>query len=364
MEERRVDVAVIGAGTAGLGAYRAAKAAGADTVLIEQGPWGTTCVRVGCMPSKLLLVAASAARDARRAGVFGVNAGPVQIDGDAMMIRMREQRQHFLDGILKSVAAIPAQEKIDGRARFTGPSTLVVDEKVRIGAKAIVIATGSSPSIPDAFAALRERVLTSDTIFDLQTLPASLAVVGAGPVGVELAVAFARLGVAVTLFDETRRIGGLKDEEVSGVARNLLGAELEMQLGVSIEAEPAGSGVRLAWHGDARRSEKVFDEILVAAGRPPTLGGLDLQATGLDLDDGVPQHDRHTLRCGDSMIFIAGDAGHELPVLHEASRQGRLAGRNAARPQDMERNARPPALSIVFTSPDMASIGTPALQAR
>src|ERR1700761_266035 len=122
------DVAIIGAGTSGLQAWRAAKSAGARALLIDHGPWGTTCVRVGCMPSKLLLAAAGAARDARKLGALGILVGKVEVDGVAVLRRLREERDFFLDGIFDELGQIGADEKIEGTARFLGPNTLAVGD--------------------------------------------------------------------------------------------------------------------------------------------------------------------------------------------------------------------------------------------
>ncbi len=216
MKQISCDVAIIGAGSAGLAAYRAAVEAGAKTVLIEAGPGGTTCARVGCMPSKLLLAAARAARDMRAAPQFGVGSrAKVRIDGAAVMARVQRERDHFVAAVFKDVAAIPAKDKLAGQARFDGPTSLTVDDHSRIQARAIVIAAGARPSIPGALTeACGDRVLTHETVFDLHALPKSLAVIGAGPLGIELAVAFARLGVRTAVFDEGEMIGGVADPVV------------------------------------------------------------------------------------------------------------------------------------------------------
>jgi dihydrolipoamide dehydrogenase len=239
-----VDVAVIGGGTAGLAARKAAVRAGARVLLINAGPWGTTCVRAGCMPSKLLLVAAKAAVATRRAGIFGIETGPPRVNGRAVMARVHAERDYFLRSILEELNAIPPVEKIDGLARFIGPTTLKVADKVTVVAKSVVIATGASPSIPKPLASLKDKVLTSDTVFNIEDLPTSLAVVGAGPLGIELAAAFTRLGVRTTVFDERDSLGGLRDPEVSKAARTLLGAELDLKLRVKIKADHIRRGPR------------------------------------------------------------------------------------------------------------------------
>ncbi|BCM84953.1 dihydrolipoyl dehydrogenase [Methylobacterium indicum] len=361
MRELTCDVAVIGAGTAGLAAYDAAAKAGARAVLIERGPGGTTCARVGCMPSKLLIEAASAAYDARHAGVFGVEVGEVRIDGAAVMRRVRALRDDFVASVLDGLDRIPDEQRVSGTARFADPATLLVDDHTRIVPGAVVIATGSSPSLPPPLHPIADRVLTTDTLFEIETLPDSLAVLGAGAVGLELAQAMTRLGVRVTLLDPADAVGGIRDPEVGARAAALLSAEIDLRLGATVEtAEAQGDGVRLTWRlASGERGEGTFARVLAAAGRPPNLSDLDLAAAGLDdpEEDGLPDFNPRTLQCGTLPIFIAGDANHERPVLHEAQRQGWIAGGNAARFPQVEAPPPWPAFSLVFTHPQIAAIG-------
>lgn len=355
------DVAVIGAGTAGLAAYRAARAEGARTVLIEAGSGGTTCTRDGCMPSKLLLAAARAARDARDARRFGIDTGDLVIDGAAVMRRVQRERDHFVRTVLDEVAEIPAADKLHGRARFASPDSLTVDDHSLVTAKAIVIATGARPVVPEHLAkTCAERVLTHETVFDLKTLPRALAVIGAGPLGLELALAFVRLGVKTTIFDEGDALGGVHDPVVAEAVSAHMGAELTMQLGVEVEAKRKADGdILLSWSdGGGKVRRATFDYVLAAAGRRPALDGLDLNLAGLELDDdGVPVFDPQTLRCGRSTVFIAGDANDDRPVLHEASLQGELAGGNAAHPTRLRKRIPMPRLAVLYSDPDIAAVG-------
>jgi pyruvate/2-oxoglutarate dehydrogenase complex dihydrolipoamide dehydrogenase (E3) component len=359
MPDLTCDVAVIGAGTAGLAAERAARAAGARTLLIDPRFDGTTCARVGCMPSKLLIAAAHAAHGAREADVFGVRAPDVSIDGAAVMARVRRLRDDFVASMLESLDDLPDGICVRAAARFDGPTTLRLDDGRRVDARAIVIATGSRPSVPKAFETVRDHVLTNESVFELPDLPRTLAVIGAGPLGLELAQAMARLGVAVTVFDETRAPAGLADEpEIAACLAEILGRDLTLRLGVKLRAAPDGDGARLDWSGDAGAGHARFDRILVAAGRPPSLDGLALDKAGLALDaHGTPVFDRDTLQCGSAPIFIAGDADHDRPVLHEASLEGAIAGRNAARFPNVTPGDRCVRFSIMFTDPPLAMIG-------
>ncbi len=358
MREIVCDVAVIGAGTAGIAAHRAALKEGVRSVLIEQGPGGTTCARVGCMPSKLLISAAEAAHAARNADAFGVRVEGVQVDGPAVLARMRRLRDDFVGSVFEGLDDLPADSRITGRAVFEGPETLRVDDHTRLRFGAAVIATGSSPSVPKPLKDLGERVLTTDTVFEIEDLPDSLAVLGAGPVGLELAQAMARLGVRVSVFDPGDSLGGLRDPDLTRAGREIFSDAFDLHLGTEIEAgEADGEGVRLSWKGGSRR----FARVLSAAGRPPNVRGIGLEETGARLDErGSPAFDARSQRCEGTRLFIAGDANADRPILHEASRQGRIAGRNAARLAaggSVERPERWTMLAMVFSQPQIGSVG-------
>ncbi len=198
------EVAIIGAGTAGMAAYRAALRHTERVILIKSHVYGTTCARVGCMPSKLLIAAAEAAHSARHASRFGVHVPRIDIDGRAVMARVRSERDRFVGFVVDTVEQWPAAHRWLGHARFVDKHRLVVDGPAgprRLQAQRIVIATGSRPAVPPAWrAALGDRVIVNDDVFGWTDLPGSVAVVGAGAVGLELAQALHRLGVRVRLF--------------------------------------------------------------------------------------------------------------------------------------------------------------------
>ncbi|KTT38461.1 dihydrolipoamide dehydrogenase, partial [Pseudomonas oryzihabitans] len=187
----------------------------------------------------------------------------------------------------------------------------------------------------------------------------SLAVIGTGPVGLELAQAMARLGVLVTLFGQDDSLGALEDAAVKAELRQILERDLTLYLNVEVDARRQGDGVRLSWSGAASGAGD-FDYVLVAAGRPPRLKGLGLETTGLELDDhGTPVYDPQTMQCGSSSIFIAGDADHDRPILHEASDEGAIAGHNAACYPEVRATRRSPRFSLIFTDPPVAVLGSP-----
>lgn len=356
VRQRQCEVAIIGAGTAGLKAYKAAVARGADTLLIERGPGGSTCTRVGCMPSKLLIAAARAAANARGAGLFGVEVSGVTVDGAAVLGRVRAERDGFVASVINDYHAIPADRRIQGDARFTGPTTLAIGDEFVIQAKAIVIAAGAHPLVPESLAAVTLLVRTHETIFELDMLPAAMAVVGAGALGIELAQAFARLGVAVTVLDSAKAVGNLGDPAANEAAIAALGKEFDLRLGVEVSAEMADGRARLRCTGESE-GEIVVDLVLAATGRPPSLEGLGLDKAGVPLDEhGTPEFDETTRRCGDTSVFLAGDAGAWRPVLHEAARGGRIAGHVAAGGEA----SRPlPRFQVAFTEPNLVEVGVP-----
>ncbi|MGA1799230.1 dihydrolipoyl dehydrogenase [Sphingomonas sp. 4RDLI-65] len=356
MTKLTCDVAIIGAGTAGLAAERSARRNGAKTLLIDEGFGGTTCASVGCMPSKLLIAAGNAMHAVEQASVFGVAASG-KVDSVAVMARVRKERDAFVAGVEESIDTLPDDVKIEARATFAGATILSLSDGREVHAKSVVIATGSSPAIPEMFDTVRDRVLTNESIFELQDLPGSIGVIGAGALGLELAQAMARLGVETMVFDTGETIGGLKDRHVAEAYHAILSREMPILLGVELEVEPDGDGVALSWTGSASGTKR-FDYLLVAAGRPPRIKGIGLETTGLALDEhGMPDYDRETMQCGSAPIFIAGDADHDRAVLHEASAEGTIAGRNAASYPEVTPGKRSVPFAITFTHPNVAVIG-------
>jgi dihydrolipoamide dehydrogenase len=371
-----VDVAIIGSGTAGLAAYRAAKTAGASVALIEGGEYGTTCARVGCMPSKLLIAAAEAAHAAELAPGFGVHPGKVRIDGREVMARVRSERDRFVGFVLKDVERISEVDRFRGHARFADDHTLIVDDHKRITAKSIVIATGSRASYPEPLKKLRERLIINDDVFDWTDLPASVAVVGPGVIGLEIGQALHRLGVRVAVLGRGGRVGPIADPDIRAYAIEALGSEFVLEpdahvLGMERTAPtPSGSeqgdGVAIRRKNAAGvEFTEHYDYVLVATGRAPNVDGIGLDKTTVDCDAaGVPVFDSLTGQtlngAGATSIFLAGDASNFIPLLHEAADEGRIAGENAARVaagKPVLRGLRRAPLGVVFTDPQIAIVG-------
>jgi len=249
MAEMHCDVAIIGAGTAGLAAERAARRDGARTLLIDDRFAGTTCATVGCMPSKLLIAAANAAHNVRKASIFGIRTSEPAIDGQAVMVRLRKERDAFVSSTLKTISEIPFGICVRQRAPFIDDRTLQLDDGRRVSAKAFVVATGARPAVPKVFDGLKDLVLTNESVFELPTLPRSMAVVGAGPLGLELAQALTRLGVETHVFEQSDRLSAIPDTDVANAFISQLSAELSIHLGIGLEAARTGDLVQISWSG-------------------------------------------------------------------------------------------------------------------
>ncbi len=355
-----VDVAVIGAGSAGLPAFRAAREHTDRVILIERGPHGTTCARVGCMPSKLLIAAAEAVHGMEIAPGFGIHPGSIRIDGEAVMERVRRERDRFVGFVLDGVDRIDPEQKISGQARFVEDSRLEIG-KSQVRAGRVVIASGTSPSIPDFLEEVRDRVSVNDDVFEWKTLPESVAVFGAGVIALELGQALHRLGVRVRLFGRSLRTGPITDPGVLQSAEKVFSSEFPFTAPVKVEnVESDENGVRVLYRNneDSGVEEEVFEQVLAATGRDPNLTELNLEQTSLKLDSrGIPVYNPLTMQCGNSPVFIAGDVNNTLTVLHEAADEGRIAGDNAGRFPDVREGNRRSPMTVVFTDPQMAVVG-------
>ncbi|MCP5289279.1 MAG: dihydrolipoyl dehydrogenase [Burkholderiaceae bacterium] len=357
MKTLRPDVAVIGAGTAGMTAYRAAREHTDRVVVVEGGPYGTTCARVGCMPSKLLIAAAEAAHTIAEAPAFGVHAGAVRVDGRAVMARVRAERDRFVGFVVEAVERWPDEARIRGHARFVADQVLQVDDHTRIEADRIVIATGSSPALPRAWRdALGDRLLVNDDVFEWQDLPRSIAVVGAGVIGLEIAQALHRLGVRVKLYGRGGRVGPLTDPALQDETRRVLAATLPMNVHADhLALRREGDEVVVSGTGGP---DERFDGLLAATGRRPNVDALGLEHTTLPRDaSGVPEVDRRTGQIGATRVFMAGDVSELHPLLHEAADDGRIAGDNAGRWPDIRVRPRRAPLAVVFSDPQIMIAG-------
>ncbi len=350
---REVDVAIIGAGSAGLYALSQVRKKTDNYVLIEGGELGTTCARVGCMPSKVFIQVAD---DYHRRSLFdreGIGgAEDLAVDKPAIMEHVQDLRDVFVDKTLGVTDALDEQHLIDGYARFVDDHTIEVNGQT-FRAGAVVIATGTVPIIPEPWQPFRDDIITTDELFELQDLPASMAVIGLGSIGLEIGQALARLGVDVTGFDVLENVAKLQDPVVNTLAVETIGKEFPLWLGQAAQLERVEGGIRVS----AGERVVVVEKVLASLGRRPNFDHLGLEHTRLELDDrGVPRFNAGTMQCGESSIYIAGDVNMDRPLLHEAGHEGRVAGYNAVR-RSSTAFRRKTALAITFCDPNIATVG-------
>ncbi len=350
---REVDVAILGAGSAGLFALSQVKRETDNYVLINGGELGTTCARVGCMPSKVLI---QVAEDFHRKSIFereGIDgAEELSIDIPAAMEHVQDLRDVFVDRTLGVTDELDETHLIDGYAKFIANDTVEVNGE-QIKAKSIIIATGSTPVIPSAWQDFADDVVTTDEFFELEDLPVSMAVIGLGSIGLEIGQSLHRMGVKVVGVDQLETVAKLEDEEVNRLAVAVIGKEFPLWLGQTAILEKIDNGIQVT----AGENQQVVDKVLASLGRKPNLDNLNLQATDIKLDaNGIPLYDPLTMQIGDLPIYIAGDVNADRPLLHEAGHEGRVAGYNAVH-QPVEKFKRKVALGITFCEPNIATAG-------
>ncbi len=353
--KRTIDVAIIGAGSAGLYALSKVRSATKSYVLINGGDLGTTCARVGCMPSKAAIQVAKDFHSRHRLERYGVTGwDALEVDTSEAMEHVRDLRDTFVDRVIGGSTDQMDEEFIQGYAEFVEPNVLKVDGKI-IHARKIILATGSRPFIPSAWKAFEDRILTTDTLFEQEDLPESIAVLGLGIIGVEMGQSLNRLGLNVTGIDKLTAIAGLQDPEVNKVAIETLGREFPMWLGHPATVHDENGKLRVS----AGEQSVQVDKILASLGRVPNLDGMGIDKLGVKLDQrGVPEFDRHTMQVDNLPVFIAGDVTGDKAILHEAGDEGRIAGYNAVRDEVVAFRRRVP-LAITFTDPNIAAVGTP-----
>ena len=353
---KEVEVAIIGAGSAGLYCMSQIKRFTDDFVLIDGGELGTTCARVGCMPSKVMI---QVAEDFHRRTIFereGIEGEEhLTINEEEAMEHVQDLRDTFVDQTLSnSIDLLPADKLIESHVHFIDANTLQTEDGDKIKAKRIIIATGSRPIIPASWEKFADKVLTTDDVFELEELPESVAVIGLGVIGLEIGQSLHRIGVNVTGIDQQNIICGLDDSEVNKSAIEIIGREFPLWLGNAAEITLLDNGNLQVNAGEkSLEVEKIF----ASMGRRPNIDKLNLQSTGLTLsDNGVPVFNSHTMQLGDSSIYIAGDCNAEKPILHEAGFEGRVAGYNIMQDKPVAFKHKTP-LAITFCEPNIVTVG-------
>ncbi|MBI5461991.1 MAG: dihydrolipoyl dehydrogenase, partial [Gammaproteobacteria bacterium] len=280
----------------------------------------------------------------------------LSVDIPAALEHVRDLRDVFVDQVLAtSIDHMDDEQFIAENACFLEPTLLQVGDR-HIRAEKIILATGSKPIVPRAWEKFGARILTTDTFFEQEDMPARVAVIGLGVIGLELGQTLARLGVQVTGVDLATSIGGLRDPEVNAVAIEIINKEFPLWLGQAAELSEADDG---SLRVSAGEQSVVVDKVLVCMGRRPNLCDLGLDGIGVRFNArGVPEYNPNTMQIGQFPIFIAGDVDGDRPILHEANLEGRMAAYNATHEPIVAFKRKVP-FAITFCDPNIVSVGAP-----
>jgi pyruvate/2-oxoglutarate dehydrogenase complex dihydrolipoamide dehydrogenase (E3) component len=354
----RYNLVVVGAGTAGLVTAAGAAGLGARVALVERHLLGGDCLNVGCVPSKCLIRSSRAAHDIRDAARYGIGSRDgIDADFPAVMRRMRRLRARISHHDSAKRFSDLGVDVFLGDARFSGPDAVGVDGRTLRFARA-VIATGARAFVPPVDGLEEAGYLTNETVFSLTELPRRLLVLGAGPLGCELAQAFRRFGSEVTIVERGAQFLSREDPDAAEI---LLRAFREEGIDVALNTQVAA--VRRSEKGKVARmiregveSEWAADEILVGAGRVPNVGGMGFEAAGVGYDERGGVHVNDFLRTDNPRIYAAGDICLERKFTHTADAAARIVIRNAL----FGGRARVSALTVpwcTYTDPEIAHVG-------
>lgn len=355
----RYNIVVIGAGTAGLVTAAGAAGLGAKVALVERHLMGGDCLNVGCVPSKCLIRSARAAADVRDADQFGVRVSRgFEVDFEAVMERMRRLRT----GISVNDSAKRFSEELGvdvffGQARFTGADTVGIGDRILRFRKA-VITTGARAFEPSIEGLAETGFLTNETVFSLTERPARMAVIGAGPLGCELAQTFQRLGCQVYLLQRGPQIMSREDRDAARIVEaSMLEDGIELFLSCDIKrVQKTGDGKTIHLEGPGGARQVAVDEILVGAGRVPNVDGLDLDTVRVSYDTRKGVKVDEYLRTSNTRIFAAGDICSPYQFTHTADALARIVIQNAL----FWGRKRSSALNIpwcTYTDPEIAHVG-------
>jgi len=356
------DLCIIGAGSAGLSVAAGASQMGADVTLLERGKMGGDCLNYGCVPSKSLIAAAHAAHTVRAAGRFGIRAAAPEIDFPAV-------RDHVRD-VISSIAPHDSEERFTGlgvrviraEGRFVGPRSLVAGD-FEIEAKRFVIATGSSPAVPPIPGLDATPFFTNETIFDNAAPIAHLIVIGGGPIGMEMAQAYRRLGAEVTVIEGLTALGN-DDPELAEVVKRAFAREgIAIHEGAMVKrVADGGGGVSVEAEKDGKALNLAGSHLLLAVGRTPNIRELGLEAAGVEHGRGGIRVDAR-LRTTNRRIYAIGDAAEGYKFTHVAGYHAGIVIRNVLfrLPAKVDYRALP---WVTYTAPELAQVGMTEAQAR
>lgn len=349
------DVLVLGGGSAGYAAARTAREQGARVAIVDPGPLGGLCILRGCMPTKAILRSSDVLALIRRAPEFGLLPARAGADLSAIIDRKDRLIREFTEYRTGQLKAFPLYEH---PASFVSPSEVAVGGRV-ISAKSVIIATGSE-IVPPAIPGLAEAgFITSDDAIKMRTPPESMIVLGGGPVALELAQFYLRLGVRVSLLQRSDHILSTGDEDLARPLEARLKEEgMQVYTGTRIVRVEGGHGGRRVVFTHENEEKTLEGEvILMALGRKPRTRGLNLEAAGVALDGGRVRVDA-AMRTSQPHIFAAGDVNGLKEIVHVAIMQGEIAALNALLPDKPAKTLDERlSVSVVFTDPAVASVG-------
>jgi dihydrolipoamide dehydrogenase len=358
MADSAYDCVVIGSGPGGYVAAIRAAQLGMKTAVIEKDKVGGRCLNYACIPAKAVLRVADVLSEVRDAGEFGIKVGDPEVDYPAVSAR-REKVISTLTGGVAGLFKKNKIEVIDGEASLAGDGAVAVNGS-RIGAKTIVLATGSV-KLPIPGTEFGGRVIGTEEAWALSELPATMAVVGAGASGGEIASGYARLGVKVLLFEALDRVLPTEDADISKVAeRGFKRQGIEVHTSTLVKGVQADDESVTFTHGEAAGE---VDWLVIAAGRGPDVDALDLEAAGVQLDDSGRIAVDGTMRTSADGVYAIGDLVHGPALAHKASDEGVIAVEDAA---GLETQAieYPDVPRVTFCTPNVASFGLTEEQAR
>ncbi len=351
--KREVDVAIIGAGSGGLSARREVEKKTKNYVVIDGGTLGTTCARVGCMPSKVLIQVAEDFYRRNKHLEEGIHGGDnLTVNTKEVMAHVRKLRDRFVRGVLGGMNSWGQEHFIDEYAKFVDANTLKT-KSFEITAKKIILASGSSPAIPDIFKGYESFLITTDSFFELEDLPKSMAVIGLGVIGMELGQAVSRLGVNTIGIGRRKNVCGITDPKLNDYATQKFSELLNLSFAGVEKVEQKKNQLAITTDGKTH----YVDKVLVTSGRGAQWQNLNIEALGYDLNNKIiPEFDSETRALTKyPHIFIAGDNSGEKQILHEASDEGRVAGYNAVNEVKAFRPRTP--LMVTFSDPNIACSG-------
>ncbi|WP_445407078.1 dihydrolipoyl dehydrogenase [Acinetobacter seifertii] len=352
------DIIIIGAGTAGISAYKEAVKNTNNILIINDGPWDTTCARVGCMPSKVLISTANRMFDIQNAQEVSLDVS-AKINTDQVMQHVQTLRDRFTQATLKDVEQWPTEHKICGKAHFIDAQTVEVNGK-QYQSKSFILAVGSTPNYDKTWKEeLGNRLITTDQMFELKKLPKSIAIIGSGVIALEIAQAMHRLGVETTIFARSKRIGIFTSSKLQQLAQQELSKELNFLFETLPSAvKSTSNGVILNYKIDEKEKSIQAEYVLSATGRSSLLETLQLENIDKSFKDiKLLPINAKTKQLDSYPIFIAGDAYTSTPLQHEAAHEGRKIVYNCLNYPQVNSVKTLTPLGIVFSHPEMAIVG-------